>query len=108
MMAMSLHPTNQLINHVTNWTARGAYCDWVRVTFPDDFAFPHGTNLLTGVTVMVWGEIRSAELERPFRASGCLIFIFRHLPRKTILKGRISEGLWTFALRKGDGSSLWW
>ena len=58
MMAMSLYPTNQLINHVTNWTARGAYCDWMRVTFPDDFAFPYGTNLLTGVTVMAYGEVR--------------------------------------------------
>ena len=34
--------TSQL---VTNWTARGAYCDWLHITFPDGFAFPSGTNL---------------------------------------------------------------
>ena len=43
---------------ITAWNKRGAYCDWVHITFPDDFAFPAGTNLLTGVTVMAYGEIR--------------------------------------------------
>ena len=43
---------------VSNWTARGAYCDWIRVEFPSSFAFPHGTNLLTGVALMAWGELR--------------------------------------------------
>ena len=42
----------------TSWTARGAYCDWTRVDFPDGFAFPHGTNLVTSVTLMAYGEIR--------------------------------------------------
>ena len=42
----------------TSWTARGAYCDWTRVDFPDGFAFPHGTNLVTAVTLMAYGEIR--------------------------------------------------
>ena len=43
---------------VTNWTVRGAYCDWVHITFPDGFAFPSGTNLMTGVTVMAYGTLR--------------------------------------------------
>ena len=47
-----------LFSTVTNWTARGAYCDWQRIDFPDGFAFPCGTNLLTGVTLMAWGELR--------------------------------------------------
>ena len=47
--------TSQL---VTNWTTRGAFCDWTRVDFPDGFAFPHGTNLVTSVTLMAYGEIR--------------------------------------------------
>ena len=47
--------TSQL---VTNWTARGAYCDWLHITFPDGFAFPSGTNLLSGVTLMAYGELR--------------------------------------------------
>lgn len=41
-----------------SWSARGAYCDWIHVTFPDDFAFPRGTNLLTSITLFAWGEIR--------------------------------------------------
>jgi len=36
------------LNLIPNWTARGAYCDWKRIDFPDTFAFPSGTNLLTG------------------------------------------------------------
>ena len=42
----------------TSWNTRGAYCDWTRVDFPDGFAFPHGTNLVTSVTLMAYGEIR--------------------------------------------------
>ena len=42
----------------TSWNTRGAYCDWLRVDFPPSFAFPHGTNLLSGVTVLAYGEIR--------------------------------------------------
>ena len=42
----------------TSWNTRGAYCDWTRVDFPDGFAFPSGTNLLAGVTLMSYGEIR--------------------------------------------------
>ena len=41
-----------------SWTARGAYCEWTRVDFPDGFAFPHGTNLVASVTLMAYGEIR--------------------------------------------------
>ena len=44
---------------ITAWNKRGAYCDWVRVEFPDGFEFPHGTNLLAGVTVVAYGELRS-------------------------------------------------
>ena len=42
----------------TSWNTRGAYCDWLRVDFPSSFAFPSGTNLLTGVTLMAYGELR--------------------------------------------------
>ena len=45
---------------VSNWTSRGAFCDWLRVDFPSSFAFPYGTNLLTGVTVMAYGELRES------------------------------------------------
>ena len=50
----NLQPTSV----ISNWTVRGAYCDWVHVTFPDGFAFPSGTNLLTGVAVMAYGTLR--------------------------------------------------
>ena len=45
---------------VTNWTARGALSDWQRIDFPGDFAFPCGTNLLVGVTLFAWGELRES------------------------------------------------
>ena len=54
MMAMS----PQQLTTLTSWTARGAYSDWQRIDFPDGFAFPLGTNLLTSVTLFAWGEIR--------------------------------------------------
>ena len=44
---------------LTNWTARGAYCDWQPITFPDTFAFPVGTNLITSLTLFAYGETRS-------------------------------------------------
>ena len=47
-----------LFTTVTNWTARGAWNDWRRINFPDGFAFPCGTNLLSSVTLMSYGEIR--------------------------------------------------
>ena len=43
---------------VGNWSARGAYRDMVRVEFPEGFAFPDGTNLVKGVWLMAWGELR--------------------------------------------------
>ena len=43
---------------LTLWNKRGAYSDWQRIDFPDGFAFPCGTNLLTSVTLMAWGELR--------------------------------------------------
>ena len=59
---MSLPPQpsandGQLATNVP-WHVRGAYCDWIHVDFPDGFVFPTGTNLLTGVTVMAYGEIK--------------------------------------------------
>ena len=50
---------------MTAWNKRGAYCDWIHVAFPDGFAFPYGTNLLTGVTVMAWGELRVGRARTP-------------------------------------------
>ena len=47
-----------LFTTVTNWTARGAWNDWRRINFPGGFAFPCGTNLLSSVTLMSYGEIR--------------------------------------------------
>ena len=43
---------------VTNWIARGAYCDWQRIDFPEAFRFPVGTNLVDAVTLFAWGEVR--------------------------------------------------
>ena len=50
-------PSPSTFTSLTAWNKRGAFCDWVRVDFPSSFAFPHGTNLLTGVTLMAWGEV---------------------------------------------------
>ena len=44
---------------ISNWTARGAYCDWQRIDFSDGFQFPVGTNFIDGVTLFAWGEIKS-------------------------------------------------
>lgn len=43
---------------VTNWTIRGAWNDWIHITFPDSFEFPFGTNMLTKVTLMSQGSLR--------------------------------------------------
>ena len=43
---------------ITNWTARGAYCDWQRIDFRDGFRFPVGTNFIDGVTLFAYGEVR--------------------------------------------------
>ena len=51
-------PTNY--TSLLAWHKRGAYSDWQRIDFPDGFAFPHGTNLLTSVTLFAWGEIRES------------------------------------------------
>ena len=42
---------------ITNWTARGAYCDWRPITFSGGFRFPVGTNLIDGVTLFAYGEV---------------------------------------------------
>ena len=43
---------------VTNWIARGAYCDRQRIDFPEAFRFPVGTNLVDAVTLFAWVEVR--------------------------------------------------
>ena len=43
---------------ISNWTARGAYCDWERIDFCDGFRFPIGTNLIDGVTLFAYGEVK--------------------------------------------------
>ena len=55
MMLPPPEPTNQ----ITNWTARGAYCDWQRIDFPPSFRFPVGTNFIDSVMLMAYGEIKS-------------------------------------------------
>ena len=57
---LNLHCTTTTSDYtsVSNWTARGAYCDWQRIGFPDAFQFPVGTNLIDGVTLFAYGEIR--------------------------------------------------
>ena len=51
---------NQQLTTLPAWHKRGAYSDWQRIDFPDGFAFPHGTNLLTSVTLFAYGEIRES------------------------------------------------
>ena len=56
--AISLHSiAPSTFTSLTAWNTRGAYCDWVHITFPGCFEFPYGTNMLTDVTVMAWGEV---------------------------------------------------
>ena len=57
---LSLPPSTSTLNLnlLTNWTARGAYCDWKPITFSDGFRFPVGTNFIDGVTLFAWGEVR--------------------------------------------------
>ena len=61
-LVMSAPPqlTNQPTNQLTNWSLRGAYSDWHHIDFPSSFAFPHGTNLLTSITLFAYGEIRES------------------------------------------------
>ena len=62
---MLLPPPEPTTNHqqpttqITNWTARGAYCDWQPVAFSDGFQFPVGTNFIDTVTLIAYGEIKS-------------------------------------------------
>jgi len=53
---------------ITNWHARGAWIDWQRLSFPDGFRFPIGTNFIHEVTLMSYGEIREC-LRGPVIAS---------------------------------------
>ena len=45
---------------LTNWTARGAFCDWTRVEFPEGWRFPSGTGFVDAVTLFAWGSIRES------------------------------------------------
>ena len=58
LIQMGPVPQSNQFTLLTSWNTRGAYGDWQRIDFPDGFAFPCGTNLLTGVTLMAWGELR--------------------------------------------------
>ena len=51
-------PSPSTFTSLAAWNTRGAYSDWQRIDFPPSFAFPHGTNLLSGVTVLAYGELR--------------------------------------------------
>ena len=44
---------------VSNWTTRGAFLDWTRISFPEGFSFPYGLERLQGVTLMSNGAIRT-------------------------------------------------
>ena len=52
----TIHNSSLILQN--SWYTRGAFCDWTRVDFPSSFAFPCGTNLITSVTLMSYGEIR--------------------------------------------------
>ena len=56
----NLHCTTTTSDYtsIPNWTARGAYCDWRRIDFPDAFQFPVGTNVIEAVTLFAWGEVK--------------------------------------------------
>ena len=41
----------------TNWNVRGAWKDSFWLPFEDDWVFPHGTNHLSGVEVVSYGEV---------------------------------------------------
>ena len=43
---------------LARWNARGAWNDWERMPFPEGFAFPLGTNMIDGVTLMSQGALR--------------------------------------------------
>ena len=49
---------NSRFASIPNWTARGAYCDWQPINFPEAFRFPVGTNLVEAVTLLAWVEVR--------------------------------------------------
>ena len=50
---------------ISNWTARGAYCDWQPITFSGGFRFPVGTNFIDGVTLFAYGEVKVRGEGRP-------------------------------------------
>ena len=49
-------PSEMSWNDVEHWS-EGAYMDGIRVDFAPDWTFPHGSNHLSSVEVMAWGEI---------------------------------------------------
>ena len=54
-----LTANNQQLTTNVPWHVRGAYCDWLRIDFPDSFEFPYETNMLKGVTLMAYGELKA-------------------------------------------------
>ena len=44
---------------LSNWTARGAWIDWLRLGFADGWRFPHGTGYVDAVTLFSQGAVRS-------------------------------------------------
>ena len=57
--ASSIIPHPSSLTSIARWSARGAWEDWQRIEFPSGFAFPVGTNLITEVTVMSQGALRT-------------------------------------------------
>lgn len=49
----------QSLSPIASWRARGAWEDWQRIELPAGFAFPVGTNLITEMTVMSQGALRT-------------------------------------------------
>ena len=56
----SLQPSSQPSQQISRWRARGAWEDWQRIELPAGFAFPVGTNLVTELTVMSQGALRTS------------------------------------------------
>ena len=79
-------PTPSTYTSLTAWNKRGAFCDWLRVDFPSSFAFPCGTNLLTGVTLMAYGELREN-----FHCSPSSLAFTLNLPQQVSIEPDVSS-----------------
>ena len=90
MESSNLHCTTTTTNYdsLIAWHKRGAYCDWQRVEFRGEFAFPVGTNLINAVTLFARGELRSkVEVEGRGLQWNCLA----SLPDSVSLEPGVSE-----------------